>query len=69
MSESDNDFKNERAKEVMGRFKVMKIHDLEELILVLAKIISMIKNRQLNFNLKMIYIDSLSSLFSGLPTK
>lgn len=69
MNESDKERKAERAKEVLGRLKVIKINDLDELILLLARILSMIKNKQLNFKLKMIVIDSLSSLFCGIPMK
>jgi hypothetical protein len=69
MNESDRERRSERAKEVLGRLKVIKINDLEELILMMARILSMIKGKQLNFKLKMIVIDSLSSLFCGLPQK
>lgn len=47
----------------MGRLKVLKIHELDKLVLLLAKILSQLKKKQLNFNLKMLIIDSLSSLF------
>lgn len=50
-------------QELLGRLKVLKIHELDKLIILLAKIISQLKNKQQNFNLKMIIIDSLSSLF------
>jgi hypothetical protein len=63
MSDADLERKQEKTRELLGRLKVIKIHDLDRLILLLAKIISQIKKKQLNFNLKMIIIDSLSSLF------
>jgi replicative DNA helicase len=53
----------------MGRLRVLKIYELDQLILLLAQILSMLKSKQLKFNLRMIVIDSLSSLFSGIPTK
>jgi len=53
----------------MGRLKVLKIFELDQLILLLAQILSMLKNKTLTFNLRMIVIDSLSSLFSGIPLK
>ena len=40
MSDSDKEKKSEKAKELMGRLKVLKIHDLDRLILLLSKIIS-----------------------------
>ena len=53
----------------MTRLRVLKIFELDQLIILLAKILSMLKNREINFNLRMIVIDSLSSLFSGISTK
>jgi hypothetical protein len=50
----------------MARFKVIKVNDIDELIVLLSKILSMIKSKTLNGNLKMIVIDSLSSLFCGV---
>lgn len=51
----------------MGRLRILKIHSLDKLVLLLAKILSQVKNKQLNFNLRMIVIDSLSSLFCDIP--
>ena len=43
--------------------------ELDQLILLLAQIVSQLKSKTLKFNLRLIVIDSLSSLFSGIPTK
>ena len=53
----------------MGRLRVLKIFELDHLILLLAQVLSMIKSKQLNYNLRMIVIDSLSSLFSNIPMR
>ena len=53
----------------MTRLRVLKIFELDQLILLLAQILSMLKNKTLKFNVRMIIIDSLSSLFSGIPLK
>jgi len=53
----------------MTRLRVLKIFELDQLIILLAKIISMLKKKELTFNVRMIVIDSLSSLFSGISTK
>ena len=45
MSESDTQFKNERIKDVMGRMKVLKVQEWEELIMILARILQMIENK------------------------
>jgi len=53
----------DKAKELLGRLNVVQIHDMDKLILLLAKLLSRLQNKQQNFPLKMIVIDSLSSLF------
>lgn len=53
----------------MGRLRVLKIFELDQLILLLAQILSMLKNKQLAYNLRLIVIDSLSSLFSSITNK
>lgn len=63
IADPDKEKKEEKMQELLGRLKVLKIHELDKLIILLAKIISQLKNKQQNFNLKMIIIDSLSSLF------
>ncbi len=60
---TDKAKKAEKAKEILGRLQVVQIHDMDRLILLLAKLISRLQHKQLNFPLKMIVIDSLSSLF------
>ena len=42
MSDTENfgDQKNQRAKELLGRLKVVKIHDMDKLLILLAKILS-----------------------------
>jgi hypothetical protein len=69
MSNSESDNKQDRVRDALGRFKIIKINDVDELVVLLAKILSLIKNKQSNFNLKMIVVDSLSSLFSGVSLK
>lgn len=63
MNKSSDESEQSQIMEYLGRFKVLKIHDFDKLILLLAKILSQLKNKQMNFPLKMIVIDSLSSLF------
>ena len=55
--------------EVLTRLKVQKILELDQLIILLAQILSSLKNRTLTSNLRLIVIDSLSSLFSGIDMK
>lgn len=66
---SGNEERDKRLKEACSRFKVIKIYDVDDLILLFAKILSMLKNKQQNFNVKMIVVDSLSSLFCGVTFK
>ena len=44
------------------------MYDLEELFILLSMILTQIKTKQLQVDLRLIVIDSLSSLFAGLPT-
>jgi RecA/RadA recombinase len=60
---ADKTKKAEKARELMARLQVVQIHDMDRLILLLAKLLSRLEHKQLNFPLKMIVIDSLSSLF------
>ena len=53
----------------MTRLKVQKIFELDQLIILLAQILSQLKNKTLKSNLRLIVIDSLSSLFSGIDMK
>ena len=71
MSDTENfgDQKNQRAKELLGRLKVVKIHEMDKLLILLAKILSQLKHGQQTFNLKLIIIDSLSSLFWEVGSK
>lgn len=69
MSDGDKDKKQDKLQEILGRLKIIKVHDLTKLTILLAKILSQLKNQQLNFNLKMIIIDSLSSLFEESSSK
>jgi RecA/RadA recombinase len=66
IGEQTNEERKEKLKEVMGRLKVMKIYEVEDLLLLLAKVISAIKSGELIYPLKMIVIDSLSSLFTNI---
>jgi len=63
LNETDKDKKNSKANEVMGRLRILKIFELDGLIMLLATILSQLQNKQLNFNLRMIVIDNLSALF------
>ena len=69
MSDGDKDKKQDKLQEILGRLKIIKVHDLTKLTILIAKILSQLKNQQLNFNLKMIIIDSLSSLFEESSSK
>lgn len=66
MNQTNQQEKQKKVVEVLGRLKVLKVFELDQLLLLLAQILSRIKQRRLNMNLKLIVIDSLSSLFSGL---
>jgi len=54
---------------VLGRLKVVRVYDAEELIMFLAQLLSMLLNKQLSFDVGLLFIDSLSSLFCGIPQK
>ena len=47
---------------------MIKVFDLEELFVLLSTILTQLKRRQIQVDLRMIMIDSLSSLFAGLST-
>lgn len=60
----------QKVDEVLAsRFKIQKCFSLEKLLVLLAHLISLLKAKKLKMNLRLIVIDSLSSLFSGLPPK
>ena len=40
MSDADQEKKSEKSKELMGRLKVVRVHELDKLIILLAKIVS-----------------------------
>lgn len=48
---------------------MIKIFDLEQLLVLLSLILSQMKNKQVKFDLRMIVIDSLSSLFAQSSPK
>jgi uncharacterized small protein (DUF1192 family) len=45
ISDPDKEKKEEKVHELLGRLKVLKIHELDKLIILLAKIISQLKNK------------------------
>ena len=45
MSQSNQEEKTKKVQEVMGRLRVMKIYELDHLILLLSQILSMIKSK------------------------
>jgi predicted ATP-dependent serine protease len=57
------------ANEVLKRLRVIKVFDLEQLMVLLSLMLSQIKNKQVKFDLRMIVIDSLSSLFAQSSPK
>jgi RecA/RadA recombinase len=69
MNDSDHKAKEERAQEVFGRLRVIKIQTLDELLVLFSMILQQLRNKQMTFDLRMIVIDSLSSLFSVIPNK
>ena len=69
MNDSDHKAKAERAADVLGRLRVIKIFTLDELLVLLSMILQQLKNKTMGFDLRMIVIDGLSSLFAAIPTK
>lgn len=61
--------KNVTAKELLGRLRVIKVNDFEELIVFLSIILSQIRNKKITYDLRMIVIDSLSALFNAIAAK
>lgn len=57
------------SKEVLGRLRVIKINDMEELVVFLSMIITQLKNNKIGFDFRLLVIDSLSALFSAVPGK
>lgn len=53
----------------MKRLRVIKIFDLEQLLVLMSLILSQMRNKQVKFDLRMIVIDSLSSLFAQSSAK
>lgn len=53
----------------MKRLRVIKVFDLEQLFVLLSLILSQMQNKQVKFDLRMIVIDSLSSLFAQSSAK
>lgn len=54
---------------MLGRLRVIKIMDLEELIILLAMVLSQLQGNKMVFDLRLIVIDSLSALFNAVPAK
>ena len=54
-------------QQALSRLRVIKVFDLEELILLLSMILTQKKRKQMQVDLRLIVIDSLSSLFAALP--
>ena len=69
MNQQDASNKEEAAQQVLGRLRVIKINDLDELNVLLSMILSQLRKKQVNFDLRMLVIDSLSSLFNVIPNK
>lgn len=61
--------KQQTASEVLGRLRVIKANTLDELIILLSMVLSQLQNNKMNFDLRMIVIDSLSALFNAVPAK
>ena len=57
------------AQQVLNRLRVIKIFEVEELIMLLSMILSQLEKKKCNLDLRMIVIDSLSSLFAGVSPK
>ena len=49
--------------------RVIKVFDLEQLIVLLSLVLSQMRNKQVKLDLRMIVIDSLSSLFAQSSPK
>lgn len=69
MNDSDHKAKADRAQETLGRLRVIKIFNLDELLVLLAMILEQLRSKKLTFDLRLIVIDSLSSLFAPVPHK
>ena len=54
---------------MLGRLRVIKVFTLDELLVLLSMILQQLKSKTLGFDLRMIVIDGLSSLFAAIPTK
>ena len=54
---------------MLGRLRVIKIMDLEELIILMAMVLSQLQSKKMIFDLRLIVIDSLSALFNAVPAK
>lgn len=59
--------KAQQVQQALSRLRVIKVFDLEELFLLLSMILTQKKRRQMQVDLRLIIIDSLSSLFASLP--
>ena len=51
-------------QQALSRLRVIKVFDLEELFLLLSMILTQKKRKQMKVDLRLIVIDSLSSLFA-----
>ena len=57
------------VQQALSRLRVIKVFNLEELFLLLSMILTQVKGGQLVVDLKLVVIDSLSSLFAGVAAK
>ena len=55
-------------QQALSRLRVIKVSNLEELFVLLSMILTQLKRKQLQVDLKLIVIDSLSSLFATQST-
>ena len=70
MSQCSSDEKESLVEEILNtRFKIQKCFTLEKLLITMAHLVSLLKKGELKMNLRLIVVDSLSSLFAGITPK
>ena len=69
INESNPREKADAARIALSRFRLIKVFDLEELLIILSMIQSQLARKQMQVNLRMIVIDNLSNLFVPVGSK
>lgn len=69
ITETEPAEKTQRVQSALSRLRVIKVFDLEELFIILSMIVQQVKTRSLSVDLRLVIIDSLSSLFAASSIK